>query len=677
MAIERMKTVWLFDPLSRERELLDRLAAMGVSHVTAPELPDDRRREAMGVGRVYPEVGDLDRRVQLLRDTLEVLTRFSKTSRDFLENFIATPVEVKSDEVRKALEGLDEAAVHHHARELDRRHAALIAALEKARERRKALQVYAGLPFTVPGAKQGGWVRGWAGRIGAEQFRRLKEGKALPASCEIAEVGRTGRTVIAQAACLVEDEEKVQAALRANGFEEIEPEEQSISIAEYVELRTKEVARLRAEFAEADAALRDFAAKQRRRVELALGYWEERLAIANSAAMMARSRRLTVLKGYVREHQLEAFRLRIERELPEVALVARDPGPEEKVPVSLRNPKFFRPASFLVSMFGLPNYRTFDPTPVIFFSFLLFFGFCFGDVVYGVLLVALGVLLARKYREYTNLRNFFNLLTYAGVPTIIVGALTGSWAADLPMKFLDEGNPVRRLVAALTVTDPVNKALGVLVLCLMIGMLNQVLAIVMLMVRNLKQGEVRAAIFDGAFWLLLLPGFSLLVAGMFATLPGPLRHTAWGLCIAGGGGLVLTQGRAEKSLIGKIVIGVVSLYGIVGTYGLTTYIGDTLSYSRLLALGLTTGIVGLSFNMIAKMAGDIPMLGPVILIVILLAGHGLNFVVSILGGFVHSARLTFVEFFGRFYDGGAPPFAPLGAWRGRIRVTDRATVWTE
>jgi V/A-type H+-transporting ATPase subunit I len=677
VAIERMKIIWLFDPRAGERELLDRLAAMGLSHVTRPDLPPEAQHERLGVRRVYPDLGDLERRVQLLRDTLDVLARFSKTSRDFFQNFIATPVEVTSEEVRAALKGLDEAALHHEARDLDRCYAALSGSLERAREARKALSPMAGLEFAVPGEDAGKWTRGWAGQIGVDPLHRLLMGEKLPESCVISEEGRIGRTRVVQAAALEEDAEGVLAALREHGFEPLEPEKKTLPFSEYYARRHAEVKRVAAELAGVDERLRAFAAANRRRVEVALGYWEERLNIAGAAAMLARSRRLTMFKGYVRERELAAFQDRVAKELPEAVVLVREPEPaKEEVPVSLRNPKFFRPASFLVSMFGLPKYTTFDPTPVIFFSFLLFFGCCFGDVLYGIFLVAFGVALSRKYRGYPGLRDFFMLLAYAGVPTIIVGALTGAWAGDL-LQMLSEGNPIRRLSEMLTVADPVSKVLTLLVLVLFIGIANQMLALVMLMVKNIKAGDWVAAIFDSAFWLLLLPGFTILVAGTFVKLAPALQQIGWGMCIAGAVGLVLTQGRAEKSLIGKIGIGIVSLYGIVGTYGITSYIGDTLSYSRLLALGLTTGIVALSFNMIAKMSGDIPYVGPVFLVLVLLLGHALNFVVSILGGFVHSARLTFVEFFGRFYDGGATPFRPLGGWHGRIRVTDRETVWPE
>jgi V/A-type H+-transporting ATPase subunit I len=138
----------------------------------------------------------------------------------------------------------------------------------------------------------------------------------------------------------------------------------------------------------------------------------------------------------------------------------------------------------------------------------------------------------------------------------------------------------------------------------------------------------------------------------------------------GGVGLVLTQGRNEKGLFAKALTGVVSLYGILGTYGGTTFVGDVLSYCRLLALALTTTIVGWSFNIVADLLrGTLGWWG---FIPVVIVGHTFNFCISILTGFVHSARLIFVEFFGRFYSGGAPAFVAFGRERGRVRLREEA-----
>ncbi len=202
-----------------------------------------------------------------------------------------------------------------------------------------------------------------------------------------------------------------------------------------------------------------------------------------------------------------------------------------------------------------------------------------------------------------------------------------------------------------------------------IGMLNQFYGMTLLLYREWRKGNRFGGLCDGGLWLVFLPGLVLLLAGGMGALPPVWTNVSLGMIGVSGLGLILTQGRHEETFIAKAITGVVSLYGILGTYGTTSFIGDVLSYSRLLALGLTTVIVGMSFNIIAGLTRSIPVAGIVIFIVIAVFGHVFNFFISILGGFVHSARLIFVEFFTKFYEGGARPFAPLGAPQ-TVRVID-------
>ncbi len=135
-------------------------------------------------------------------------------------------------------------------------------------------------------------------------------------------------------------------------------------------------------------------------------------------------------------------------------------------------------------------------------------------------------------------------------------------------------------------------------------------------------------------------------------------------------GLVLTQGRAADNWPARLVTGTISLYGILGSYGTTAFIGDVLSYSRLLALGLTTSVIGMAFNIISGFLKDIPYAGWGLFLVVCFAGHSFNFVMSILGAFVHPARLIFLEFFGRFYEGGGSPFRPFGFASSNVELTE-------
>jgi len=676
MAIERMKSLWLFAPQGSARRVLDRLAAMGIAHVADCGLADSEEHEALGIERVYPEVGDLERNVHLSRETLTILTRFHKSKKGVLENFIPTPREVCKADVQHALANVNLEALHAEAKEDDRAFNTASQSLQKAQEDLKALAALEGVPGMLPGKNDQKNVAAFLGVLPGSNMEQIKADERLRDTFVFVVVAQKKSELVVEAVCPAADGAALLNLLRESGMDLIEPDADTVTIQEYLDRRREEIRRCEAAAAQAETALRAFSKAHYDEMEIVFGYWEERLRIANTAGLMAESKRLTVLRAYVCEAEMDMFQQRIQAELPQVTLDISDPVPGDVVPVKLRNAKVLAPAEFLVRMFGMPNYFTFDPTPYIASTFLAFFGICFGDVLYGVLLVTLGILLAKKYRAYPGLRSMFSLFALAGIPTIVMGLLSGTWAADLfTVSYLSADNPLVGLRNRFMCFDMIEKTMFALGTALLIGVANQFLSLICLMVRNVRLGDVKAAVFDGAFWLLVLPAVVVGSATLFVAVPGLLSTITYSAAGVGAVGLILTQGRAEKTFIGKAVIGAVSLYGIVGTYGITAFIGDILSYSRLLALGLTTAIVGMCFNLIGSMAMDLPYVGVVAGIVVIILGHTMNFLISILGAFVHSARLIFVEFFGKFYQGDAIGFAPIGTWSGRIRVVDSTTIW--
>ena len=203
--------------------------------------------------------------------------------------------------------------------------------------------------------------------------------------------------------------------------------------------------------------------------------------------------------------------------------------------------------------------------------------------------------------------------------------MTGSWAADL----LNYLGPLRKESDSLAVFDTLAKPVSALLIVIGIGIANQLYAMVLRIVDAARKGD-KMAIVDGILWLTFLPCLLLLLAAKMAGLPGWVSTFALVLLIVSAIGLVLTQGREEEGIVAKAITGVVSLYGILGSYGGVTFIGDVLSYSRLLALGLTTLIVGISFNIIAGLVRDIPYVGILAFVLVVLLGHVFNFFIGIL-----------------------------------------------
>ena len=349
-----------------------------------------------------------------------------------------------------------------------------------------------------------------------------------------------------------------------------------------------------------------------------------------------------VIGGYICEKDTERFLAAMRQESPDSEITIQDPGPDEDVPVSIRVPNFFRPIQLLVEMFGLPPYKAFDPTPFMQVNFFLFFGICFSDVCYGIMLTTLGAYLAVKTRAYRGLNNFSRILLYGGVSSIIFGAILGSWFGDLyKPEYLGKENFLLRLQEMFVVLDPIDKTIVALLCALGIGICNQFYGIILKMYGALRNRDFLGAFSDGVCWIVTLTGLLMMVGKIFTDIPPTLFNTGFWLFVFGALGLVLTQGRDFKSPFGKLAGGLVSLYGIMGSYGITAFIGDTLSYCRLLALGLTTSIVAMTFNLIAGMLREVPYVGFILFLIVLVVGHLFNFAHQCPGGFcaLHEAHL--------------------------------------
>ncbi|NQT88119.1 hypothetical protein HQ560_15235 [bacterium] len=668
MAIDPVQKVWLVSPAAEAQDIPGKLGEIGLLHVS--EVPVDPAADAAPLSRLTADTRVLDARIRNLTEINETLSEFNKAVRDLLSNLIPTPIETTQAELDAALEAVDAGTLHEQVKTLSARRQQAEAEIEKARDKLTTVADFRNIKVTVPAASalRYTWAALWL--VSAKQAARLVGSPAIPQDCTLETLGEIGGKTLIATICLAEDGDGVAAQLRSIGFEQVAAPEQSTALAGYIEGIEAD---LQAATEARDAAVAELKtlSELRPQVELALGHAEEERGTALALGQMVATGRAVVLQGFVRTREIDSFKSAVELQLPQVSMVVEEPSADDNVPVSLSNSKFFSPAQFLVEMFGMPGYFQFDPTIYLMFSFVIFFGVCLGDAVYGIAMYFMMVPLAKKYRNYPGLRNFFTLLSYCAVTSFIVGVLTGTWAADLLKYFGGEGNFLYRAANSVKIMDMLDKPLVALALALGMGILNQFWGICMNMHGHLRRGDKWSALCDGGFWFAMLPGLVLLLAWYFSSdKPAWMINTGLALAGVGGLGLVLTQGRNEETTLGKVVVGVVSLYGIVGSYGAVTFIGATLSYSRLLALGLTTAIVGMAVNIIAGMVGSVPVIGIVLFTVIVAGGHIFNLLISGLGAFIHAARLIFVEFFGRFYDPGAERFAPLGAVAGRIRVMD-------
>lgn len=324
--------------------------------------------------------------------------------------------------------------------------------------------------------------------------------------------------------------------------------------------------------------------------------------------------------------------------------------PEEgdEVPVLLDNKNFFVPFEAITEMYSLPDYRGFDPTSIFALFYAVFFGMMLSDAGYGIIM-AVGCLLAlKKFKLEGTTYKMIKLFFYCGISTIFWGAMFGGWFGDFIQVFARTILGKEVTVAPLWF-NPLDDPMKLLIFSLALGVIHLFIGMGIKAYMQIKEGKWFDAVCDEGFWYFTIIGLLAWVGGssISPVLPGIGK---W-LAIIGAAGLLLTGGRHNKG-IGKITGGLSNIYNI------TSYLSDILSYARLLALGLATGVIAQVVNTMGSLFGG-GIAGLIILVVVFIFGHALNIAINALGAFIHASRLQYVEFFGKFYEDGGEPFDPF------------------
>ncbi len=320
----------------------------------------------------------------------------------------------------------------------------------------------------------------------------------------------------------------------------------------------------------------------------------------------------------------------------------------EVPPVIIQNNKFLEPFEAVTNIYGLPQSHEMDPTPFLAAYFIVFFAMCLTDAGYGLLMFAVTALALKFIKMAPGMKKLVKLLMYGGIATFIIGGLFGGWFGltpdQVPESFTyttDAGEKLFVFQKINSITDP----LTVLILSLGIGFFQILMGTYMKLIHGIKE-NAKDAILDTGPWAFMLTGIGFGILAASGVISSDLGVIGKWWVISGAAILVLTQGRKQKSIIAKAISGILSLYNLIG------YLSDVLSYARLLALGLATAIIGLAVNIIADLVLGIPYIGWLLMIIVFVGGHLFNLLINSLGSFIHSGRLQFVEFFGKFMEGG-------------------------
>lgn len=324
-----------------------------------------------------------------------------------------------------------------------------------------------------------------------------------------------------------------------------------------------------------------------------------------------------------------------------------EPAPNEEFPVLLRNGPVVDSISPVVSMYGAPSSLELDPSFVTFPFYIFFFGLMLGDGGYGLIISLVTGIILLKFRMEESTRNFIKLLFFCGLATIFAGFLFGSWFG------------ISSLTKYALWIVPTEKPELMMSYSILIGIIHMYVGLFMKALNIIRRDGILDAVFDVGFDYIMLTGFimSLLPYAPGISVPdsSPIVKTGNQLFIIGAVLILLTRGRKSGNIFGKIFGGLPSLYGVI------SFFSDCLSYTRILALGLASAIIGDIVNTLSMQLGGNAIVRLILVTLVLLFGHILNFVLNVLGAFVHSCRLQFLEFFGKFLEGGGEPFNPLKA----------------
>ena len=311
--------------------------------------------------------------------------------------------------------------------------------------------------------------------------------------------------------------------------------------------------------------------------------------------------------------------------------------------------------------FGLPGKGEMDPTTPMAIFYIFLFGLMLSDAAYGLIIFLACFILIRKFPRMENgLQKSLRLFMYCGISTLIWGILFGGFFGDLitvvSRTFFHHEVTFKPVWFA-----PLDDPMKLLLFSLLFGLIHLFGGLALKGYMCLKKGDAKSFICDVLSWFMLITGLVLMlmptelfasIAQMQFNFPGWLKNTSYGLAIVGAAIIVLMSGRDHKNPVLRLALG---LYDI---YNLTGWLSDLLSYSRLLALGLATGVIAQVINQMGSMAGD-GIFGAIVFVIVFIVGHLFNLAINMLGAYVHTCRLQYVEFFGKFYEGGGNPFRPF------------------
>lgn len=371
---------------------------------------------------------------------------------------------------------------------------------------------------------------------------------------------------------------------------------------------------------------------------------------------MKKTKMTVMLLGWIPRDSFQLFERRLHKAIPSSAVLKVKADEGEHPPVFLSNSKMLTPFESVTKLYGLPQHSEIDPTPFLSFFFILFFALCLTDAGYGLVLALImgGYLL--KIRKSVSEAPLFWLLMLSGVVTFLVSIPFGGWfgiSPDQAPEFLTKPDPDGTGRLFLGQIWNLSDQTGITFLqnlSLALGIIHLSFGILLGAYSKIRSGQVAAGLWMDGTTLVFIGTVLLYFFG-----PENLQQIfLYGIF---GSLALMVWGKGHGNSLAKRPI-----FGLLQTLNFFLgMMGNVLSYLRILALGLVTGALAFTVNLVAEqISALLPwFLAVPVAILIYIVGHMANIVLNVLGAFIHSGRLQFVEFFSQFFEGGGRPYRPF------------------
>ena len=463
------------------------------------------------------------------------------------------------------------------------------------------------------------------------------------------------------AVCLKKDATKLEDALRAVSFARPSQAVANIPVQQ-VEDWKNQIQGLKAEIKSLEEQIRSHK-DQKKDFEMLSDYYRIRAQKYQVLGDLLQSKKTFLVTGYVPQKDVAQLEEKLVSHY-DLAFEQEEIGKEEEPPVLLKNNAVAESAEGVTASFGLPAKGEMDPTSVMALCYIFLFGLMLSDAAYGFIVSLACFIVLKKYKRMeSGLRKSIKLFMYCGISTLFWGVMFGGYFGDaldvIARTFF--GREVTTPIIPALWFIPLNNPMKLLVYSMLFGTIHLYLGLGMKGYMLLKDKKYLDFVCDVVFWFLLLTGliFILLPTELFGSIaqmsfvfPPIVGTLAKAFAIVGAVGIVFMSGRSSKNPALRIALGAYDLYNITG------WVSDVLSYSRLLALGLATGVIASVINQMGSMLGN-NLFGIIGFIIVFIGGHIFNLGINILGAYVHTCRLQYVEFFGKFYEGGGRMFQPF------------------